>query len=191
MAEAVVDRPLDELEQFFLWFMRNASVLAFVPVKQPIRYIEGVTSVCLYRCAPFQVEMFIAPPHCIVPEHTHPNVDSIEVPVGGGIHFSLHGKYVAGEDAVKEDGGPLGTLLNRGKWTRVRPDSVHGGWADENGGVFLSVQHWLNGVKPHSVALDYSGAVMGPNHLSQVQYGEAVLKEQLSRADCASSEPTL
>jgi hypothetical protein len=65
---------------------------------------------------------------------------------------------------------------------------VHGGVVGEGGGVFLSVQHWLNGVKPHCVAADYDGVAMGEDHLAKVVYGKASAKRTLTAKDAASLE---
>jgi hypothetical protein len=65
---------------------------------------------------------------------------------------------------------------------------VHGGVIGEGGGVFLSVQHWLNGVEPHCVAADYSGIALGEDHLAQVVYGEVTSKAELTAKDAAALE---
>lgn len=131
--------------------------------------------------------MFVVPPNYIIPEHTHPNVDSFEVYMGGQIRFSHSGKWVISEDEFNVPTS-LGYPKAGGKTIRVRPNDLHGGVFGPAGGVFLSIQHWLNGVKPHCVAADYNGVVMGPNHLASVKFGDAVLKESLSAADAASAE---
>ena len=52
---------------------------------------------------------------------------------------------------------------------RVLPESKHDAKAGPKGGCFLSVQHWLNGVKPTSVGNDWVGdSNMGENHTSQI-----------------------
>jgi hypothetical protein len=71
---------------------------------------------------------------------------------------------------------------------RVRPNDLHGAVVGEGGGVFLSVQHWLNGVKPHCVGSDCNGVTMGKNHLSNVVSGEATAKDHLTEKDAASLE---
>ena len=38
---------------------------------------------------------------------------------------------------------------------RVLPNAVHGAKAHKDGGCFMSVQHWLNGVSPSSVGNDW------------------------------------
>lgn len=178
---------MDDLEKFADWFLKNSTVIAGVPLHGAVSRIEDVTSVLMYRDAPFQVQMFIVPPNYIIPEHTHPNVDSIEVYMGGQIRFSHGGKWMVSEDEfnlANEGGCPQAA----GRTIRVRPHDLHGGIFGAGGGVFLSVQHWLNGMEPHCVAADYDGVVMGPHHLASVKYGQARLKSDLSPLDAAGAE---
>ena len=179
---------MDELESFCASFLKKMPVLGAVPFNGAVSRIQDVTAVLLYRRDQFQVQMFAVPEGTIIPEHTHPNVDSIEVYVGGNIHFSHSGKYIYPKDRLFANDGPLGLASRRGTTIRVRPNDVHGGVFGEGGGVFLSVQHWLNGVRPHCVAADYNGITMGENHLSQVVTGEATAKRKLTAKDAASLE---
>ena len=179
---------MDELEQFCSWFLKSMPVLGAVPFSGAVSKIQDVTAILLYRRDQFQVQMFAVPEGTIIPEHTHPNVDSIEVYVGGNIHFSHSGKYVYPEDQLRPKEGSLGLAMKRGMTVRVRPNDLHGGVFGEGGGVFLSVQHWLNGVKPHCVAADYNGVTMGEHHLAQVVCGEAEAKPALTAKDAASLE---
>ena len=156
----------------------------------PITRIEDTTSIVWFRDGQFQVELFIVPPNYIIPEHTHPNVDSYEVYLGGQIKFSHTGKWVNDYELEPSEQANPGTALNRGRVIRVKPTDRHGGQFGPSGGVFMSVQHWLNGVKPHCVAADYIGAVVGPDHLSKVKYGSAFMKETgpLIPNDAATNE---
>jgi hypothetical protein len=139
------------------------------------------------RRGQFQVQMFAVPGNTVIPEHTHPNVDSIEVYVGGNVHFSHSGSYSYPRETLHEQ-GPRGLSSKRGTLIRVRPNDLHGGVFGEGGGVFMSVQHWLNGVKPHCVASDYTGVTMGERHLSQVVNGKARSKAKLTAKDAAHLE---
>jgi hypothetical protein len=132
--------------------------------------------------------MFAVPEGTIIPEHTHPDVDSFEVYVGGNIRFSHSGKYVYPEDEVRANDRPPRCAFKRGQTIRVRPNEVHGGVFGKGGGVFLSVQHWLIGVTPHCVAADHEGITMGEHDLAQVVRGEAVAKRELTAKDAASLE---
>lgn len=163
-------------------------VLGAVPFAGAVSKVQDVTSILLFRKDQFQVQMFAVPEGTIIPEHTHPNVDSIEVYVGGNIMFSHSGKYVFPKDGIFALDGPLRCANKRGATIRVRPNDVHGGVFGEGGGVFLSVQHWLNGVKPHCVSADYDGITMGEDHLAKVVHGEASAKKKLTAKDAASLE---
>jgi len=183
---AMQPNPADPLEQFLHWFLTQGSRIGMVPLLGAVVQTDKVASIIWYRKAPFQVELFIIPPHYIVPEHTHPNVDSFEVYLGGQINFSHTGKYTTHwENQIPDQYGcsPL-----RGTVTRVRPNDPHGGTFGPSGGVFFSVQHWLNGVEPHRVGFDWDGAVVGPEHMARVVYGDAVLKPELTPKDAASGE---
>ncbi len=180
---------MDELEKFCSQFIKKMNVLGAVPFAGAVSKIQDVTAILLYRKDQFQVQMFAVPEGTIIPEHTHPNVDSIEVYVGGNIHFSHSGKYTCPKNLVFARDGLFGLASRRGETIRVRPNDRHGGVFGEGGRVFLSVQHWLNGVKPHCVAADYTGVTMGEHHLAGVKHGEASAKKVLTAKDAASLEP--
>lgn len=179
----------DELEKFCEWALNNIPTIGAIPLHGAVHKIEDVISVTWYRSGQFQIQMFIVPPNYVIPEHTHPNVDSIEVYLGGQIRFSHLGKFVVPEE-MYDTPGDYGLSQARGGLVRVKPDEIHGGIFGPSGGVFMSVQHWLNGVEPHCVAADYTGPTMGADHFKKVIFGEPVLKNQdeLSAFDAASAE---
>ena len=178
---------MSDIERFLDWFLSDGPRIGMVPFAGAIGTVEGVTKVTWFRKGPFQVQLFIVPPNHIIPEHTHPNVDSFEVYLGGQINFSHCGKYVTDKwDAVVAD--KYGCSPYRGVVIRVRPEDLHGGTFGPEGGVFMSIQQWLNGVEPHCVSADYSGIVMGPDHASKVIFGKSVLKDSLTEVDAASLE---
>jgi hypothetical protein len=172
----------DPLDAFISWFFNNIGPMGRVPLLNAVHRIDDVTSVLWFRQGPFQVQLFIAPPNKIIPEHIHPNVDSYEVYVGGCIKFSKNKEWVASEeDFLKVDDSGLPKL--RGMLVRVKPDEWHGGVAGPDGSAFFSVQHWLNDVEPHCVACDYTGPVMGEDHMGKVKFGNPVLKNKLNIND--------
>ena len=176
----------DDLAAFIKWFMTSAGPIAMVPFDKPFHMIDGVVAITLYRKAPYQVQMFICPPNQIIPEHTHPNVDSFEVYVGGDVRFSLDGKWQSTADERKPNGEGMAGI--RAQTIRVKPESVHGGVMGPQGGVFVSVQKWINGVDPSCVAADYVGAVMGPEHFASVTTGTPIIVKNLTAAHAASKE---
>lgn len=178
---------MDDLEKFLHWFLNKGPALGAIPLLNAVEKIEDVYSVTWFRQPPYQVQMFIVPPNYVIPEHTHPNVDSFEVYLGGQIKFSLNGKWIVSDEDLHEP-GQMGTSRIRGETIRVRPDNLHGGVFGHAGGVFMSVQHWLNGVEPHCVSKDYDGIVMGENHAKSIVCGNGIVKERLSESDAASLE---
>ena len=76
----------------------------------------------------------------------------------------------------------------RGTTIRVKPNDKHGGTFGKEGGIFFSVQKWLNGVEPHCVAADYIGKTMGDHHLKSVKCGDAYFDSPLKPADALKSD---
>ena len=62
--------------------------------------------------------------------------------------------------------------------------SKRGAVAGPGGGVFMAVQHWLNG----RVSADYDGVTMGEDHLAKVVSGAAVAKAALTARDAATRQ---
>lgn len=179
---------MDQLERFCADFLKNMPVLAAVPFAGAVSMVENVTSILLYRRGQFQVQMFACPAGTVIPEHSHPNVDNIQIYVGGNIRFSHGGKYLYPQESLFAKNGPLGLASRRGLTSRVRPNEPHGAVVGDGGAVFLSVQLWLNGVEPHCVGSDYDGVTMGEAHLSKVVNGKATAKTEVTPRDAASLE---
>lgn len=179
------------LESLVNKLLSNPWNIGMIPEDAPMHMVEDVTSVTWLREGPYQVQMFIVPPNYIIPEHTHPNVDSYEIMLGGRVVFSKNGRWVTedGFEVVNTSKPPMSP--RRGCVVRVRPNDKHGGVFGSKGGVFMSVQHWLNGVEPHCVAMDYDGQTLGDRHLSDVKNGDAKSKggqHNLTFKDAASGE---
>lgn len=165
------------LDTFANWFFTKSPRFGIIPTEGAVTYIEDVTAVLWYRHKQFQVQQFIVPPNYTIPAHTHPNVDSYELYLGGEIEFSKGGEFIISPEQARSL-GKFGEAAMRGKTLRIHPDDLHGGEFGPNGGVFMSIQHWLNGVKPHCVSQDYTGAVMGKDHYDKVKAGDPILAEQ-------------
>lgn len=177
----------EDLEVFLSDFLNKSPCVGFVPLHDAVHMVEDVVSVTWYRNGPFQVQLFIIPPNYVIPEHVHPNVDSFEVYLGGQMKFSLDGEFVYPEEDV-EVPDQYGLSKNRAKVIRVPANVTHGGIFGPSGGVFMSVQKWLNGVQPSCVGADYTGAVMGEHHLSTVTTGIPFLKKDITLKDAAHKE---
>lgn len=131
--------PFDDLEGFLNWWLTHRPINT--PADDSLVYQKDTHGAVLYRQEPYQVEIFIVQPNSEIVPHIHPNVDSFEVYVSGDINFSCDGEWF--------DQNQLGNHI------RVRPSSWHGGKFGPRGGCFLSVQKWLNGVKPTFVGNDW------------------------------------
>ena len=166
---------MDQLYQFACAYLDENPVYANMPAEGPRSKIAEFEGVLLKRAGNFQVQLFIMPPNYVVPAHVHPNVDSIEVYVDGAMRFSHGGSYVF--DTI--DRQPLDDSGSY-KWRmlRVRPEDRHGAVIGPLGARFISIQHWLNGVTPDCVALDYTGPVVDEDHLRQVKTGEPEPRRQ-------------
>lgn len=179
---------MEDVEQFARWFLDSTPVIGAVPFHGAVTMIEDVTAILLYRRDQFQVQLFAVPEGVIIPEHRHPHVDTVQVYVGGNIMFTLNGRHNYPQDELHMLDGPLACASKRGVAMRVRPDQVHGAIVGAGGGVFMAIQHWQGGIKPHCVGADYEGVAMGEKHRAAVVFGKATTKPALAAHDAASLE---
>lgn len=175
---------MSELDDFLKWYGENCSLLHFVPLHNAVQTVSGAYGLTTYRQDNFQVQMWVIPPNYIIPEHTHPNVDSYEVYIGGQTMFSHSGVWLVSDTDMAEP-TEHGLAAARGNVVRVKPNDLHGGCFGPSGGSFLSVQEWLNGEKPSCVSNDYEGIALGEEHT--VDVGDVIHKE-LTWRDAASLE---
>ena len=163
----------DELCRFAHWYLTSGdpeAIRIYPPLENTYNFeLEGVTGITIYRKENFQVELFIAKPNTIVPQHLHPNVDSFEVALHG-VKFTHSGAVRLGfREALEEkDGKPAHSYTV----IRVKPHHMHGGMSSERGGSFLSIQRWLNGSLPTTVSADWYGGTMGDGHKKQISQQE-------------------
>lgn len=134
--------------QFVTWWLRYRPFL--VPNQGSVRQIGDYRGITVYRDGPFQVQLFISAPHGIATEHTHPNVDSVEVHVAGDGQFT--------SDSNSHHFGML----------RILPGENHGATTGPEGIAFFSIQKWLNGVPPSSVELDWGGEPLDAAHAKDI-----------------------
>ena len=147
----------DPLEAFLTWWLNTRTLKP--PFANDLLMIDGMANgAVLYRDGPFQVQLFIIQPHTEIVAHVHPNMDSYEVYLGGDIEFSHSGEKVTDIDQLTSVNGVWSEF---GKVIRVRPNDVHGGKFGNKGGLFLSVQHWINGASPTSANIEWKFAEAG------------------------------
>ena len=162
----MIDPNQDELSFFANWYLTTSEIKRFhTPFRDPLLFIEGVSGVVLYRKQYFQVELFICAPNTIIPEHTHPDVDSYEVFLYG-MQFTHNGTMaISMTQAMQETQGMPSHAYES---LRVKPTDLHGGTASPTGGAFISIQKWLHGVTPSHVSSNWDGHTMGDNHRKQI-----------------------
>jgi hypothetical protein len=157
----------DELTNFLEWFIDSGQRIN-TPLDRSIHFVENLTSTCIYRYEQFQVEFVTVRPDTYIPPHTHPNVDSYEVALRG-IEFYSDGKTVLPMWFANQKDPNSNLSIAHYNVVRVLPSSEHSAKAGGEGGCFLSVQHWLNGVEPSAVGMDWKGgSSMGDGHDSQI-----------------------
>ena len=157
----------DDLTTFLEWWI-DAGQRINTPLERSIHFVENLTSTCIYRHEPFQVEFVTVRPDTYIPPHTHPNVDSYEVALRG-IEFYSDGKTVLPMWFANKKAPDCNLSIAHYNVVRVLPESEHSAKAGPEGGCFLSVQQWLNGVEPSAVGMDWKGgSSMGDGHDSQI-----------------------
>jgi hypothetical protein len=157
----------DNLTTFLEWWI-DAGERINTPLNRSIHFVENLTSTCIYRHEPFQVEFVTVKPNTYIPPHTHPNVDSYEVALRG-IEFYSEGKTVLPMWFANQPDPNSNLSIAHYNVVRVLPSSEHSAKAGREGGCFLSVQQWLNGVEPSAVGMDWKGgSSMGDGHDSQI-----------------------
>lgn len=142
----------DPTVEFALWYSKNHQPVP--PADAPIHRYNGLTSIVMYRQGDYQVELFILDPDLETPDHAHPNVDSVEIFFCGDLYFR-HLKTLLTTHDQCQLVQPNGVQQLHGSMWRVRENESHGVSSGPRGCSFLSVQRWLNGVKPHSVGKDW------------------------------------
>lgn len=127
----------ETLEEFKDWWLRKRSLRP--PLNSIYKY-PGLTTVTLYRRGQYQVQMVSTEPNVAVAEHCHPNVDSYEVALAG-----------MGDVAIAE---LLRNTKNMPMHVHIPAGCMHGGKSSPQGGIFLSIQKWINNIPPTCVGLD-------------------------------------
>lgn len=169
------------LEQYLVSIIRNSNLMERVfalsneDYERDIYGCKGLCSYLLHRDGEYQTQVFKTPENFVIPEHTHPNVDSYEIFVSGEVAFTHSGRWMSAcADKCKDVF--LHTSNEIIKTTAIKVDAKdpHGGFSGKGGHVFLSIQKWLHNVKPKCVAIDYSGGTMSTKHFEDVDLGEPI-----------------
>lgn len=108
-----------------------------------VRMLEGSTEVVLHRDGQLQVELITIRRGLAVPSHTHPNVESYEVPLA------------AGQDTYAV---VMGKQFHGGGIVPLRRDEPHHAVTGADADLaFLSFQYWYDDVAPTFITDDWVG----------------------------------
>lgn len=133
----------DPLDHFLMWYLHHKPVCP--PNGEIINNDGRVIETILFRQDQFQVQQCVVLGDTELPDHVHPEVDSFEVYVAGDITFRANGDEFT-------PGTPMTDHL------RIKPFTAHGGSFGKRGGVFLSVQHWLDDTFPTFISKNWEFA---------------------------------
>ena len=147
----ILIQKLDPVEDFKMWYMNNRILRP--PLDSNMIVADNFyNTATLFSDGQFQVELVIAKPHSRSPQHRHPNMDAMEVYLGGHLALTVNDEINLSHEMAKERNDGASSMLYES--IRIRPEDWHGGSSGRFGGMFLSIQHWQNGVKPTSVVKD-------------------------------------
>lgn len=134
------------VREFAQWYI-SAGLPILFPTGNEVFCSDDATATCLFRKGRFQVELYMIHPRPLVPEHSHPYMEVIEMRL----------------DSV-------GLLANLGRV--LRPDESHGPnirlEADKAGFPLIAFQHWLDR-EPTTIASMWKGPTVGPKHRELIQ----------------------
>lgn len=152
----------DPLTAFAGWYVNQ---IGFGVPQSPLLGVTRVgafSGLTLFRTGQFQVQLWLCDPNSEIPDHSHPNCDTILQYVSGEMSLRLNGVEVLRREDIKDVGD--GTSSARGVWLRINPQDNHGGTIGPAGSAFLTIQQWRHGVAPMSVELDWHGDPLSPEH---------------------------
>lgn len=169
----VIPKTWANLRSFADWYIANGCPIR-VPARSFIYAADVSYSVCLFRHDVYQVEMYLAKPHCYVPRHSHPFEQMIVI-LGGDL-TAMRGPDGSDEpsqvsrvcavedipqgwhpDAAHPDAGTIGQIQPVGDWHEIT--------GYDQGFVFLNFQRWPSREMMDSAVVHYqNGPSLGPMH---------------------------
>jgi hypothetical protein len=162
---------VDELYEFSKWFLSECSAAPIPPFKDGVHFLAAFVGTTMFRSGPYQVQMWTCAPNSVIPEHSHPGVDNIQIYLWGQVHLTHNGQLVINEDQMVENGGISAAYSYT---IRIKPGETHGARIGPMGGSFLTIQKWLDG-NPRSVATAWSGDPLNEEHVRDLKepHGQA------------------
>jgi hypothetical protein len=129
------------VREFAEWYI-SAGLPILFPLDNEIFCSDDATATCLFRKERFQVELYMIHPRPLVPKHSHPYLEVIEMRINS-------------------------VLLLANLSHTLLPDESHGPGirleADSVGFPLIAFQHWLDR-DPTTIAAMWKGLTVGPKH---------------------------
>ena len=153
----------NSVEEFQNWWLTNGK-----PIRPPFKDAAFTTdiaySLCLFREGKFQVELYISKPNTQAPMHSHPDVDSSFIYLGGNHEFGEpDGSFRDLKDYQKEN-PENGAHILLGTTLLALSATPHRLRVGPEGGSFLSFEMWRED-KPTSVTVHWDGEPVGEQHI--------------------------
>lgn len=156
-----------ELTQFAKWYLgQRPNLPNRPPAHGASMFLPTIAGLTLWRDGNFQVQLFVCAPNTVIPEHSHPNVDSYEALMSGQVDFYVEGRKLIDDRFFQAN--HLGHSKAYGSAGRVRENARHHAIIGKDGGSFLSIQHWLKGSPTH-VGDDWIGTPVGKAHAERIE----------------------
>lgn len=140
-----MSQPFDPLSAFASWFVKEQGHMMAHCIPDGVSRVGSFSGIVLYRDDRFQVQLWIADPNSRIPEHVHPNMDTILMYLSGEFMLKVNDIVVFNKENTKV-----------GAWARIGPNDKHNAEIGPKGVAFLNFGHFLDG-KPRSANEDWIG----------------------------------
>jgi len=75
------------------------------PFKDGVHFLSAFVGTTLFRHQEYQVQMWTCAPNSVIPEHSHPGVDNIQIYLWGQVYLTHNGQpVISDEQMVEKDG---------------------------------------------------------------------------------------
>lgn len=153
-----------DLYHFTRWYISECSSVPAPPFKDGVVRVGNFTGITVFRKPPYQVQIWTCDPNSVIPEHSHPGVDVMQIYLWGEVHLTHQGVQVVGQDMMGEKDGQSAAY---GATIHVKPGETHGAKIGPMGGAFLTIQKWIDG-EPRSVDTAWDGEALSEDHAKRI-----------------------
>jgi hypothetical protein len=134
-----------DLVHFTEWYL-GAGMPILLPETTEVFLSDDATATCLFRHGRYQFEMYFIHPNPLIPVHSHPGVENIEIPSASWHNFSRR----ALEARLQGDN------QSHGKGIVERAGTA--------GFALFSAQKWREDLEISTIGARWKGSTAGPKH---------------------------